>query len=75
MFPFAELHNPYDYIQWRLNLDETNKKDKPVWYISYKASKFFNVSKMLDYDKISKANIDENFAKITLNDNPENEIY
>ena len=64
-----------DYIQWRLNLDETNKKDKPIWYISYQASKFFNVSKMLDYDKISKANIDENFAKITLNDNPENEIY
>ena len=64
-----------DYVQWRLNLDETNIKDEPIWYISYQASKFYNVSKMTDYDKISKANIDEYYAKLTLNDNPENEIY
>ena len=63
-----------DYIQWRLDLDETNKLDKPIWYISYQASKYYNVSKMDDYDAISKANIDSNYAKISLNDNPENEI-
>ena len=62
-----------DYIQWRLDLDETNKKDEPKWYISYQASKFYNVSKMDDYDIISKANIDEKYAKIHLADNPENE--
>jgi len=62
-----------DYIQWRLNLDETNKNNKPLWYISYQASKFYNVTKMDDFDKISKANIDENYAKINLADNPGNE--
>ena len=56
-----------DYIQWRLDLDETNKKDEPKWYISYQASKFYNVSKMDDYDIISKANIDEKYAKIPKN--------
>ena len=62
-----------DYIQWRLDLDETNKNNKPLWYISYQASKFYNVTKMDDFDKISKANIDENYAKINLADNPGNE--
>ena len=62
-----------DYIQWRLDLDKTNKNDNPFWYISYQASKFFNVTKMDDFDIISKANIDENYAKINLADNPENE--
>ena len=65
--------NIKDYIQWRLNLDESNKKDKPIWYISYQASKFYNVSAMNDYDIISKANIDSNYVKKVLNDNPENE--
>ena len=37
-----------DYIQWRLDLDETNKNDKPLWYISYQASKLYNVSTMND---------------------------
>ena len=60
-----------DYTQWRLNLDETNKIDRPIWYISYKASKFYNVSKMEEYDKISKANIDEKYVKMTFADNPE----
>ena len=63
-----------DYIQWRLDLDETNKNDKPLWYISYQASKFYNVSMMDDYDTISKANIDEKYAKIHFADNPENEM-
>ena len=61
----------YDYTQWRLDLDETNKNDKPKWYISYKASKFYNVSNMNDYDKISKANIDEKYVKMVYADNPE----
>ena len=63
-----------DYIQWRLDLDETNKNDKPLWYISYQASKLYNVSTMNDYDIISKANIDEKYAKKNLADNPGNEM-
>ena len=56
----------------RLNLDETNKNDKPVWFEGYQATKFYNVTKMDDYETISKANIDEIFAKHFLTDNPEN---
>ena len=63
-----------DYTQWRLNLDETNKNDKPLWYISYKASQFYNVSDMNDYDIISKANIDYKYVKKTYADTPDNEL-
>ena len=62
-----------DFIQMRLNLDETNKNDKPVWFEGYQATKFYNVTKMNDYETISKANIDEIFAKHFLSDNPGNE--
>ena len=65
--------NVKDYIQWRLNLDESNKIQKPIWFISYQATKFYNVTSMDDYDIISKANIDANYAKKVLTDNPENE--
>ena len=62
-----------DYIQWRLNLDESNIKNEPIWFISYQATKYYNVSIMNEYDIISKANIDANYAKKILTDNPENE--
>ena len=56
----------------RLNLDETNKNDKPLWFIAYQATKYYNVTKMDDYKTISKANVDEIFVKHFLTDNPEN---
>ena len=61
-----------DFVQMRLNLDETNKRNEPIWFVSYQASKFFNVTKMNEYELISKANIDEIFAKHYLTDNPGN---
>ena len=64
-----------DFIQMRLNLDETNKNDKPVWFEGYQATKFYNVTKMDDYETISKANIDEIFAKHFFTDNPGNAKY
>lgn len=39
-----------DYTQWRLNLNETNKKDKPIWYISYKASQLYNLSDKCEFN-------------------------
>ena len=60
-----------DFVQMRLDLDETNKRDEPVWFVSYQASKFYNVTRMDDYENIAKANIDENFAKKFLTDNIE----
>ena len=62
-----------DFIQMRLDLDESNKNNKPIWFVAYQASKFYNVTKMNDYETISKANIDEIFAKHFLTDNPGNE--
>ena len=56
----------------RLNLDETNKNDKPLWFIAYQATKYYNVTKMDDYKTIAKANVDEIFVKHFLTDNPEN---
>jgi len=60
-----------DFVQMRLDLDETNKRDEPVWFISYQSSKFYNVTRMDDYENIANANIDENFAKKFLTDNIE----
>ena len=62
-----------DFIQMRLDLDETNKNDKPIWFVSYKASSYYNVTKMNDYETIAKSNIDETFVKHFLTDNPGNE--
>ena len=62
-----------DFVQMRLNLDETNKKNEPVWFVSYQATKYYNVTKLDDYETISKANIDETFVKYFLTDNPGNE--
>ena len=74
---YADYHTKFinDFVQMRLNLDETNEKDKPIWYVAYQASKYYNVSKMDDYEAISKANIDEDFVKHFLTDNPENKIH
>lgn len=65
-----------NYIQYRLNLDESNRLRKPIWYISYNASEFYNVTDMTDFEGISKANIDENYGKHYYTDNPElKELY
>ena len=62
-----------DFVQMRLNLDETNKNDKPIWFVVYKASEYYNVTTMNDFDNIAKANIDETYVKHFLTDNPGNE--
>lgn len=61
-----------DFVQMRLDLDNTNKNNKPIWFVAYQASKFYNVTKLDDYEAISKANIDEIYAKHFFTDNPSN---
>ena len=41
-----------DYEQYRFNLSYSNETGEPHWYLAYKASEFYNVTNMLDYDKI-----------------------
>ena len=60
-----------DFVQMRLDLDESNKREEPIWFVSYQATKFYNVSRMDDYETIANANIDEIFAKHFLTDNTE----
>ena len=41
-----------NYEQYRFNLTYSNEKEEPLWYLAYNASDFYNVSNMLDYEKI-----------------------
>ena len=46
-----------DFIQYRMNLTESNKLRKPIWFISYIATDFFNVKTMADVESINKYEI------------------
>ena len=46
-----------DFIQYRMNLTESNKLRKPIWFISYIATDFFNVDTMADVDSVNKYEI------------------
>ena len=46
-----------DFIQYRMNLTESNKLRKPIWFISYIATDFFNVDSMADVDSVNKYEI------------------
>ena len=41
-----------DYEQFRFNLTKSNNEKKPYWETAYKASEFFKVKNLLDYNKI-----------------------
>lgn len=41
-----------DYEQFRFNLTKSNNEKKPYWETAYKASEFFKVNNLLDYNKI-----------------------
>ena len=46
-----------DFIQYRLNLTLSNQLRKPIWFISYIATEFFNVETMADVDSVNKYKI------------------
>ena len=53
-----------DYEQYRMNLTKSNSEQKPYWYLSYNATKFFKVNDMTEYEKIAKSiNISEYVLK------------
>ena len=45
-----------DYIQYRFNLDKSNKEKLPYWYIGYRATEFFKVKDMTQFEKILSIN-------------------
>ena len=50
-----------DFIQYRFDLDEANKKREPIWYESYTATTFFNVTSMNDYQGLSNITIEGDY--------------
>ena len=50
-----------DFIQYRFHLEEANKKREPIWYESYKATTFFNVTSMNDYQGLSNITIEGDY--------------
>ena len=50
-----------DYIQYRMDLEESNKKREPIWFISYKANEFFKVDTISNADAVSKYEIGKDY--------------
>ena len=62
-----------DYIQYRMNLIESNEKRTPIWFIPYNASEFFGVQSMNDVETISKYNITPEYIQHKYTDVPGSE--
>ena len=43
-----------NYEQFRFNLSKSNEENKPNWFLAYNATTFYNVTNMLEYNKIIK---------------------
>ena len=48
----ADTKQILDYEQFRFNLTKSNAEGKPYWYSAYKASEFYGVKNLLDYNSI-----------------------
>ena len=57
----SNAKNIIDYEQYRLNLTYANLKGIADWYITYNATKLFNVSYLTQLDKIFKMNVDGDY--------------
>lgn len=47
-----ETKQVLDYEQYRFDMDRSNAEGKPYWNLAYKATEFFGVKNMLEYEKI-----------------------
>ena len=47
-----ETKQVIDYEQFRFNLSRSNEEGKPYWFSVYKASKFYGVKTLLEYEKM-----------------------
>ena len=62
-----------DYIQYRMNLIESNEKDTPIWFIPYKATELFGVDSMNDIEAISQYKITPEYVQHKYTDVPGSE--
>ena len=62
-----------DYIQYRMNLIESNEKREPVWYIPYNATDLFNVTSLNDIESMAKFKISPEYIQHKYTDVPGSE--
>ena len=62
-----------DFIQYRMNLIESNEKRTPIWFNPYNATELFGVSSMNDIETISKYNITPEYIQHKYTDVPGSE--
>ena len=62
-----------DYIQYRMNLTESNEKRKPIWFIPYNATELFNVTSLNDIESIAKFKITPEYIQHRYTDVPGSE--
>ena len=62
-----------DYIQYRMNLTESNEKREPIWFISYNATSFFNVTSLNDVEAMSRYNVTQEYIQHRYTDVPGSE--
>ncbi len=62
-----------DFIQYRMNLIESNEKRTPIWFIPYHATEFFGVDSMNDVEAISKYKITPEYIQHQYTDVPGSE--
>ena len=62
-----------DYIQYRMNLIESNEKREPVWFIPYNATDLFNVTSLNDIESMAKYKISQEYIQHKYTDVPGSE--
>ena len=62
-----------DFIQYRMNLTESNEKRTPIWFIPYYATELFGVDSMNDVENVAKYNITAEYIQHKYTDVPGSE--
>ena len=62
-----------DFIQYRMNLTESNEQDTPVWFIPYNATELLGVDSMNDLEGISKYIVTPEYVQHKYTDVPGSE--
>ena len=62
-----------DFIQYRMNLIESNEQRTPIWFVPYYATELFGVDSMNDVENIAKFNITPEYIQHQYTDVPGSE--
>ena len=62
-----------DYVQYRMNLIESNEQRTPIWFISYNATDLFGVTSLNDVKSVAKFKISPEYIQHKYTDVPGSE--